>query len=171
MATFNTVAVSLFPRSSSCSLSLSSSSQSSLWRRQQQAYLRCSSFRQRPISSYTALLRVHPSRRAWISSSPQISTSLNISMSFQMAAIAFCTKSSKDASNKGTRCKFFPASTAHFGSLAFTLLKTAVPCHAMPCQHTFAKRISQHSTVRHSKTRVYTSKKSSAMLAHFFGPV
>ena len=127
----------------------------------------------RAIFSYMALLRVHPSRRAWISSSPEMWTSLNVFMSFQMAAIAFCTKSSKDVSDEGTRCKIFSASTAQFGSLAFTLLKKALPCCAVPCRAVSAhfRKACQpvrHGTARHAFT---LAKKAVPCWPTFFLPV
>ena len=63
------------------------------------------------------------------------------------------------------RCKFFNASTAHFGSLSFTLPKKAVPCRAVPCQLTFVKWVStaRLGTARHGKTRVYTDETSGAV--------
>ena len=54
------------------------------------------------------------------------------------------------------RCKFFNASTAHFGSLSFTLPKKAVPCRSVPCQLTFVKWVStarlRHGTAKHAFT-------------------
>ena len=93
-------------------------------------------------------------------------------MSFQMAAIPFCTKCSKDASDEGTRRKFFPASMDQFGSLAFTLLTKAVPCRAVPCHVSTLSQSVSARTARHDKTQVYTGKKSGvvrchAVLAHF----
>ena len=115
---------------------------------------------------------MHPSRKVWVSSSPQISSSLNVSLSFQMASIAFCTKCSKDTSDEGTRHKFFPTSTAHFGSLAFTLLKSdGMPCCAAhfrkACQPVWHGTARQDTCLHWQKKRCHVMS-CRALLAHLF---
>ena len=55
----------------------------------------------------------------------------------------------KDASDEHPRKKFFNASMAHFSSLLLTLQKSG----AVPCQHTFAKHVSEHGMEWHGTAR------------------
>ena len=100
------------------------------------------------ILSYTCLLHVHPSRREWNPPMPQISSSLNILTSLQMAAIDFWTNFYY------RKCKRHHMKVPHA-----RFLHPAWPTLAFFCLHCKKLVLCCVSTLLQSV---------SAMLAHFF---